>query len=172
VRLYKRAALGAEAGLLAGIGVILLFLVQDSFALAPLSTPEALAGSLFGPRAIPLEDGVLATAASAAVFGAHLISYTLLHFLTFALLGVGAAFVVGGTSWKLSLGAGALYGLTACSAVFYGSRLALDSPVVLDAVGVPSILVANTVAGIIMAGGLTLVRNPGAEETRPQTGAA
>ena len=155
--LYKRAALGAEAGLLAGAGVALLFLVQDSVSLAPMSTPEALATTLFGPVAFSMDDGLVAQAAGMAVYGFRLLSYTLLHFLAFSLLGVGAAFALGGASWLASLGGGALYGLTACSAVFYGTRLFLESPVMLEQVSVPSVLIANVVAGTIMGGGLHLV---------------
>lgn len=160
VPLYKRAALGAEAGLLAGTGVALLFLIQDSVTLAPLSTPEALASTLFGPVGYSMDDGLVAQAVGMAVYGFRLLSYTLLHFLAFALLGVGAAFALRGVSWLASLGGGALYGLTACSAVFYGTRLVLESPVMLEQLGVPSVLIANVVAGTIMGGGLHLVSNP------------
>jgi hypothetical protein len=40
----------------------------------------------------------------------------------------------------------------------------MDTPVLLEGVGLPAILVANTVAGVVIGGGLHLVRSPDAEE--------
>jgi hypothetical protein len=54
---------------------------------------------------------------------------------------------------------GGIFGVTLCTAVFYGSRWAVAAPVHLEAVGPASILVANTVAGVIMGAGLYLGRN-------------
>lgn len=173
MRFYQRAALGAEAGLLAGAGVVLLFLVQDVFHLAPLSTPEALSSGLFGPEGYQYDTGLLAQASGLVGYGIRLVAYTLLHFLAFAVLGIGAAFVLSGTSWLGALTGGALYGVTACSAVFYGSRLVMDTPVLMESVGIPSILVANTVAGVILGGGLYLGRTTtGADPAEGTTQAA
>lgn len=164
MRFYQRATVGAEAGLMAGAAVILLFLVQDVVQLAPLATPEALATSLFGPAGFQYDTGLLSQAGAVAVFGVRLISYTFLHFLAFAALGIGGAFALSHASWAASLMGGGAYGLTACTAVFYGSRLVMDTPVLLEGVGLPAILVANTVAGVVIGGGLHLVRSPDAEE--------
>ena len=155
---YQRFATGAEAGLMAGAGVILLFLFQDALHLEPLATPSALATGFFGPAGYRYDTDVLARAAGMAAMGARLVSYTLLHFLTFAAVGVVAGFALRGSSWLGSLLGGALFGATFCTGVFYAARWIMDAPVHLDAVGFPGIVVANVVAGVILGGGLYVAR--------------
>lgn len=161
MKIYRRCAYGAEAGLLAGAGVALLFLLQDVVTLAPFSTPEALANNLFGTGAVQENMGLLATAAGVAAMGTRLLAYTVTHFVTFALLGVAAAFVLRTGSWASSLAGGALYGLTVFTGVLYAGRLLMDAPVVVESVGIPAVLVANATAGVILGGGLFLVRPEG-----------
>jgi hypothetical protein len=45
---------------------------------------------------------------------------------------------------------GALFGLTACTLVFYGSRLLAGSPFVLEGLTLTSVLLANAFAGALM----------------------
>lgn len=162
---YQRVAAGAEAGFMAGAGVVLLFLFQDSVQLEPLATPNALATGLFGPGGYRYDTDLVARVAGMVGMGARLMSYTLLHFLAFAAVGVVAAFALRGSSWLGSLLGGALFGGTLCTAVFYGSRWVMDAPVHLDAVGFPGIVLANVVAGVILGGSLYVVRasDPAAE---------
>lgn len=160
---YQRVAAGAEAGLMAAAGVVLLFLFQDVVRLEPLATPEALASGLFGPGGYQYDMDLLARTAGVAAMGARLLSYTLLHFLAFAAVGVVAAFVLAGTSWLGSLAGGGLFGVTICTGVFYASHWVMDAPVHLNAIGVPSVLVANAVAGVILGGGLCIARRPDPE---------
>lgn len=161
---HQRVAAGVEAGLMAAAGVVLLFFFQDAVRLEPLATPEALATGLFGPGGYQYDTGLLASAAGAVGMGARLLSYTLLHFLAFAVVGVVAAFALVGTSWLGSLVGGALFGGTVCTAVFYASHWVMDAPVHLEAVGLPSVLVANVVAGVILGGGLFIARKPDPEQ--------
>lgn len=164
MRLYRRALLGAEAGLLAGASVIALFFIQDAFHLAPLSTPNALASGFVGPAGTTVDTGLLATATGFIGWGLLLVAYTLTHFVTFAGVGVVAAFLFRGLTWGKALVGGALYGATVCTGVFYGGRYLLDAPVHLVEVGVPSVVVANLVAGVVLGGGLFLGMSPGSDD--------
>jgi hypothetical protein len=149
---------GAEAGLLAGFVVAGFYFVSDLVHLAPLSTPAALGRAFVGPGNVQLTgifpDGVVAWVA----FAGNLVAFTLLHFLVFAMLGVAAVLLFRAASWPLNLFTGALYGLVACSGVFYLS-MAFASTTVL-ASGVPhlgSVLVANALAGAAIGGGVRLM---------------
>lgn len=164
MKIYQRFALGAEAGALAGAGVILLFLFQDALSLEPLATPSALAMGLLDAGEYGFDADLLGRILGGAVLGIRLLAYTFLHFLAFAAVGVAGAFVLRGGSWLGSLVGGGLFGVTMCTAVFYGSRWAVDAPVHLEAVGPASIMVANTVAGVIMGAGLYLGRKADSPE--------
>ena len=165
--LYRRALIGAEAGLLAGASVVALFLVQDSFQLAPLATPAALANGFVDPTGYTYDTGLLATATGVIGWGVLLAAYTLTHFTTFALVGVAAAFLFRGLTWGKALLGGALYGATVCTGVFYGGRCLMDAPVTLAEVGGPSIVVANLVAGVVLGVGLYLGFSPGSADEAP-----
>ena len=162
--LYRRATHGAEAGLLAGGAVVALFLFQDAVRLAPLATPSALTQGFFGPGGVAFDTALLAQAAAMVGTGMSLLAYTVLHFLTFALVGVSAAFVLGGGAWWGAVAGGALYGVTVCTGAFYGARYLLHAPIHFDQIGLPTVLVANLVAGVVMGGGLYLVRGDGEED--------
>lgn len=170
MKLYQRIALGAEAGALAGAGVILLFLFQDTLRLEPLATPNALALGLVGPEGVPLDTELVGRAVGVTVLGVRLLAYTFLHFLVFALVGVASVFLIPGGSWLRSLASGGVVGVTLCTAVFYGSRWIGDAPVHLDAVGPASVLVANAVAGVILGAGLYLGRSEAGAERREAVG--
>ncbi|MDT8340809.1 MAG: hypothetical protein RQ751_04785 [Longimicrobiales bacterium] len=156
---YSRIVMGAEAGLMAGAGVVFLFLIQDALHLTPLATPEALAAGLFGPGGYRYDTDLLARAAGIATTATSLLGYTLLHFLTFAAVGVLAAFTLAGASWLGSLVQGGLFGATVCTGVFYGCRWLMETPVRLESVGPASVVVANLVAGVILGGALYIARH-------------
>jgi hypothetical protein len=150
MRITKRIEAGTEAGLVAGVGVVALFLVQDVLHLQPLSTPEALSGAFFGPIGIPIASPEMAGLAGMVFTGGQITIYTVLHFLTFGILGVISAYVLNGRSWLGMVAGGALFGLTACTLVFYGSRLLAGSPFVLEGLTLTSVLLANAFAGALM----------------------
>jgi hypothetical protein len=152
MRLLERASVGAEAGLLAGASVVVFFLVQDAFVLRPLATPLALTSGLLG-EPLDLERRV-ATAATVGNVGARLLTYTVLHFLAFAALGVAAAFLIPVRSFWTSLWSGVVFGSLASTGLLYASRWVADVPVALDTLGMPSVLLANAMAGAIL--GVTL----------------
>lgn len=161
MRLYQRVIQGAEAGLLAGLGVVLVFLVGDVLRLSPMETPAVLAAEIFGIRLSGAESGLIAATLEMAVTGFRLLAYTVLHFCAFALVGVAGAFVLSTGSLGVSVLAGALYGGTVCSAIFYGCRwIAQEAPVVLEGVAAPSVILANCLAGAIIGSALHLIRRP------------
>lgn len=164
MKAYKRCALGAEAGLLAGGGVVLLFLFMDVVQLTPLATPNALAAGLFHPAGYEYDTGLMASLATWVGTGFHLATYTVLHFVTFAALGVVASLLLGSFGWIGSLVGGTAFGLTACTGVFLFSRSVLDTPVVMESVSVPALLLANGVAGVLLGVGVYLGGRPDDEE--------
>jgi len=164
MKVYQRVINGAEAGLLGGASVVLVFLVGDVMRLAPVETPTLLAAELFGMRVSGAESGLIATTVGTVVTGIRLLAYTVLHFCAFALAGVGGAFLLGTRSLGTSVVAGALYGSGACSAIFYGCRWVSDAaPVALEGVTTLTVVVVNGVAGAVIGSALYLVFREGLE---------
>lgn len=149
MNLLSRLGRGLEAGGLAGCGVAVLFLATDVVRLAPLRTVAELAAPLRPAAADPESGGV--TVAAVAAAGAAVLLYTLLHFGAFALLGVAATWIVPGRSFWATLARGATYGAVACSGVFLVGRAAVGSSLSLEAVSPGGLLLANAMAGVIMA---------------------
>src|SRR5436190_4518057 len=107
---------GAVGGMVAGAIVAAWFFVFDLVTGQPFHTPRVLAAALLG------HEPTLATARLVAV-------YTLLHLGVFALLGIGAAWLMRITGEVPRLLTGALFGLGALRATHYGGLLLLGVPV-------------------------------------------
>ena len=153
MRLRNRIAVGCEAGALAGVSVIAVFVLQDLLAVEPLSTPTALAGRWFGPGGYEVDLSLLASVTAVAAFGFRLVAYTLFHFMAFMCLGVLATSVVRYQgSWFASLAGGAVFGVTACSLVYYGGALVAQGSVTAGAPGLSAVLGANLLAGVVIGG--------------------
>jgi hypothetical protein len=167
MRSLQRAATGAEAGLLAGGGVAILFLVEDAIQLQPFSTPLALASGVVGFGSVDLHAGLVSQIAGFGALGVTLLAYTALHFLSFAAVGVAAAFVLDVTSFWTSLWSGVAYGTVACTGLLFGGRWIADAPFAPDALGMPSVLLANAMAGAILGIGLHLARSDGEDDGSP-----
>lgn len=147
MRFLRRVATGMKAGLLAGIGVAVFFLIEDAFRLRPLSTPAALASGLLDGGAV---GGLIARLAAGGALAGWIITYTLLHLIVFACVGAAAAFVLeAGSFWKALFG-GAVYGSVVCTGFLYGAQWTVETPIALDALGLPSVLLANAMAGTIL----------------------
>ncbi len=147
MRFLRNVAAGAKAGVLAGVAVAILFFIEDAVQLRPLSTPTTLASGLLGGG---VAGTMIARVVSGGVVGAWIATYTLLHLIVFAGVGVMGAFVLEARSfWRAVLG-GAAYGSVACTGVLYGAQWIVESPFALDALGVPSVLLANAMAGTIL----------------------
>ncbi len=153
MRLRNRVAVGCEAGVLAGASVIAIFLLQDLLSIQPLSTPTALAGQWFGPGNIEMDLSLVAKVAAAIAFGTRLVAYTLFHFVAFMCLGVAAAAVLRfNGSWVGSLSRGALFGVSACSLVYYGGAVVAEFSVTSRSPDLGAVLGANLMAGLVIGG--------------------
>jgi hypothetical protein len=112
-----RTKVGLQAGVLAGTAVIVLFFLLDLVRLQPLAT---------------------------TIFAGNLLTLTILHFLAFSTLGVGAVWGCERCRIKLNVATGAL--------VFYGCVALLGTNVLTDLPGPVSIAVRNLLAGAVMGG--------------------
>jgi hypothetical protein len=157
--IIKRVAGGAEAGVIAGAGVALLFLVQDVVQLQPLSTPVALAEGLLGPGTAPVDGALLGRVAGYGVLGVKLLVYSLIHFGVFVGVGVSAAFLLNTASFWASLWGGVAYGTVLCTGLLYGGSWFAGGMSTVGALGVPGVLLVNAMAGAILGVGLHLAQS-------------
>ena len=126
---------GAEAGLAAGAVVALWFLVVDLTQGQPFHTPALLASALVGqPEA--------ATVRLVAM-------YTVLHFGTFAVLGMATVSLLIATGLAPSLLLGALFGIGVFDSVHYGALLVTGTGV-LSVLPPLHVLPANLLGGLVM----------------------
>ncbi|MBT8337704.1 MAG: hypothetical protein KJO11_13935 [Gemmatimonadetes bacterium] len=149
MRVAKRISSGLQAGLVAGGGVALFYLATDVVRLAPLETVAALARAFLGLPTEALPPGL--DIAALATTGIAVGVYSLLHFAAFGALGLLATFVVPATSFWATLGRGGLFGGVAASLLFVGARTVTGSPFAVEPIGVPSLLLVNAAAGVLMA---------------------
>jgi hypothetical protein len=143
---------GLQAGLLGGAAVAAFFFVGDLLSLHPLATPYALSRTVLGPGSYEIEMPVLAQFAAVVAFGSRLLVITVLHFLAFALLGLGAVALFAKFSVPLNLVSGAVYGAVICTSVFYVTLAIADVELVGSVPGFVSVLFANLLAGAVMGG--------------------
>lgn len=149
MRWIERASVGLQAGGLAGGGVALFYLATDVVRLAPLETVAGLARAFLGVTveapAAGLDTATLLTTAVSVGL------YSFLHFAAFGALGLVATWLVPAASFWATLGRGALFGASACSALFLGSRVVTGSPFAIEAIGMGSLVLVNAAAGVLMA---------------------
>lgn len=126
---------GAVAGIAAGLVVAVWFLILDVVTAEAFRTPATLAGVIVGEQAAP-------------TFGLVAI-YTLLHFTVFALLGIGAAFLVRAIGVAPGLLMGAVFGLGVLGTVHYGALLIAGTGA-LTVLPPRHVLAANLLGGMVM----------------------
>lgn len=153
-----RVTQGIQAGLLAGLAVAVFFFVGDLLRLTPLSTPFALSQTFLGPGGFEFDFPVLSQIITIVAFVGRVLAFTALHFLIFAMLGVGAVSFFDWLRWPLNVGTGALYGLVAYTVAFYASTAVRNVDVVAGVPGFWAVVTANLLAGGIMGGYLRLSR--------------
>jgi hypothetical protein len=128
---------GVIGGILAGLVVVLWFLVVDSLAGNPFSTPAALASAIFDNRPV------------AATTFRLVAMYSVLHFGVFALLGVCAAWVMVALHTAPRLLLGVFFGIVVQELLFYtGLFLSGLSP--SGVVPWLHVIAANLVSGIAL----------------------
>ena len=144
-RLHNDLRHGAIAGLLGGVSIILLFSAYDALFFGPLTTPDRLSQSLLSIEDVAAGIGVRLS------FVVRIGLFTVFHLGSFAVLGTVLAnlFRMSGVRSRLLLGG--LYGLTACTVVFFAG-LNLSGTQLLAAPEWPALLLGNFVAGVVMGG--------------------
>ena len=180
MRFFRRAAIGAAAGLVAGIAVAVFFLIEGAVHLRPFAVPVALASGLLGwgstgaTAAAQVAGTTAAQAAGTAprvesfgALGVEVLVYTVIHLLTFAAVGATAAFLVGVRSFWRSILGGVVYGSIVCTGLLYASGWIAATPVSLHDLGLRSVLLADAMAGAILGLGLHLAQPADEPEAAP-----
>jgi hypothetical protein len=126
---------GAVAGVAAGLVVAVWFLILDIATAEAFRTPTTLASAMLGEPAT-------ATFRLVAI-------YTLLHFAVFALLGIGAAFLLRAIRIAPNVLIGAVFGLGVLGAVHYGALLIAGTGA-LTVLPQMHVLGANLLGGVVM----------------------
>ncbi|MGH7582314.1 MAG: hypothetical protein ACREL5_03700 [Gemmatimonadales bacterium] len=165
-RFLLRAEAGAVGGLVGAVAVALLFFFERAIHLHPLAVPTALAsGFLGGASGASSGSGMLGGVSSDLVIILEMLVYTVVHLLTFAAVGFSAVFVVDGSRFWTSLWGGAAYAGVTCTALLYLVRWIAGTPVALDVVGLPRVLLANVLAGAIIGVALYTAEHSGERST-------
>ena len=138
---------GIQGGLMAGAAVLVLFFLFDLARLQPLATPFSLSTQLMGPSGPILDMPVISQVLGLAVFAGNLLSLTILHFLAFSLLGVGAIWGCENCRIPLNIATGAMLGVTVGTGAYYACMAMFGDHVLTGSPGVPGVLAANLVAG-------------------------
>ena len=150
MRFLRRVAAGAAAGTIAGIAVAVFYFVVGAVRLQPFVVPVTLSSELLRAGNIAATAGEAARLASLESLGAQVVTYTVLHLLIFAVVGVVAAFILDLRSFWLSLLGGAAYGSVACTALLYASGWIAATPIAVHSLGLRSVLLANAMAGGVL----------------------
>jgi len=123
---------GLIAGMIGATVIALLFFVADLVQGTPLATPGFMAEALLGA---PGATGVPA--------------YTVLHYMSFLIMGLAAAWALDALGYAAPTPIGLALGGMLFAFIFWGSVL-LNGPDVVAFVGWPTALVANLAAGLSM----------------------
>ena len=155
---FGRAVRGAEAGALTAAGVALSFFVLDLIRFQPVGTPGALSGAVFGPAGLEWDltsfSGLVAGLSTAF----RIATFTLLHFLSFALVGVLASFLF---DWKHGASLKALLAVAVlCTLAFSATAAWWGSVVALESLGPVTVVGMNLFAAILLVGYLHLAHMP------------
>lgn len=129
---------GLVGGILAGLVVVVWFLVVDTAGGQPFRTPAALAAALFHRELPDVGFRLVAT-------------YTILHFGVFALLGVATAWAIAPLEAPPRLLLGVVFGLLVLDVVLY-TALLLTGARLLAVVAWPHVLGANITSGVVLMG--------------------
>ncbi len=141
-RTYKE---GFIAGILGALTVAVWFLVVDAINGRPFHTPTVLGTALFGRGVWP---GTLETLRPSFEMVAM---FTWVHVLAFGVLGVVVAHLIATAERHPSVGFGFVLLVVILEACFTVAAMIVAEPV-LRALTWPAILVANILAGGVMAG--------------------
>jgi len=150
MRFLRRVATGAQAGVLAGVAVAGFYLIEGVVRLHPFAVPVTLSSELLRASNVGMDPGNAARVASFGSLGAQVVTYTVIHLVTFTVVGIAAAFILDvGSFWKTLFG-GIAYASVVCTALLYASGWVAATPVALHSLGLPSVLLANAMAGGVL----------------------
>ena len=152
MNLFTRIRIGAEAGVLAGLIVAGTFFAADLARLAPLSTPVAFSAGFLGPGEASFDSLYLMQGLTILSFGGRLAAFSLVHMVVFTALGVGAVLAFRAVGVPLNALTAGIYGLVACSLVFYAGAWLTGAAGVVELPPFGSILLVNLLAGSVMGG--------------------
>jgi hypothetical protein len=142
-KLLRRDLLwGGLAGLLAGAALMVFFFAYDVLWFRPLATPDFLSGALLG-------GGESSPETLASLTRARIMIFSILHVITFTLLGVMFARFFRFTALRKTVLVGVLYGLIVCTAVF-SAGLQVTGTQMSAEPGWPALLAGNLAAGVVM----------------------
>jgi len=139
----KTVRYGIIAGLLGGTALIIFFFFYDLAQGELFRTPMYLSGAVLDRDGF--EPGWF-----------HLLAYTLLHYVVFAILGASAAMLFEWAAIPKNLFVGATFGLFICSLIFYPALIMTGSDI-LAAPAWPAVLAGNVLAGLVIITYLRLV---------------
>lgn len=160
-----RAIRGAEAGAVAAAGVALTFFVLDLLRLQPLGTPGALSGAVFGPAGLEWDLTTLSGLFAGLSTAFRIATFTVVHFLAFALVGVLASLLF---DWKHRAGLKPFLAVAVlCTLAFSAAVAGAGSVVALESVGPVAVVLVNLLAAILLVGYLRLAAMPEPEDVPP-----
>lgn len=140
--LHQDLLWGGLAGLLAGGALAVFFFGYDVLWFRPMATPDFLSGALLGGGEPGAETVVSLRNLRIAIF-------TILHLVTFTLLGIIFARFFRFTQLRKTLLAGVLWGLVVCSAVLAAGMQVTGTQMATEP-GWPALLAGNVAAGLVM----------------------
>lgn len=163
--MFGRAIRGAEAGTVAAVGVALSLFVLDLIRLESMGAPGALSGAVFGPAGLEWDLTTMSGLIAGLSTAFRIATFTLLHFLSFALVGVLASFLF---DWRRGVGLKALLAVAVlCTMAFSATLAGSGSVVTLQALGPVTVGGVSLFAALLLAGFLRLAAMPEPEEVPP-----
>jgi hypothetical protein len=148
--LLQKLGIGIRAGLFAGGVVATTFFVADLARLAPLNTPLSLKAGLPGVNLLSFDSPLLVEGVALFSFGGQLMGITLVHLLTFAVLGVVAVLVCEACQVPLNWLTAGLFGLVCFTLVYLAATWFSGAVSVVELPSARSVVLVNLGAGIAM----------------------
>ncbi len=163
--IFGRAIRGAEAGAIAAAGVALSFFVLDLIQFQPLGTPGALSGSVFGPAGMEWDLTTMSGLLAGLTTAYRIATFTVVHFLSFALVGVLASFLF---DWKHGAGLKPLLAVgVLCTAAFSATVAGAGSVGALESLQPVTVVGVSLFAALLLVAYLRLTAMPEPEDGPP-----
>ena len=163
--MFSRAIRGAKAGAIAAAGVALSFFVLDLTQFQPLGTPGALSGAVFGPAGLEWDLTTMAGLLAGLTTAYRIATFTVVHFLSFTLVGVLASFLF---DWKHGAGLKPLLAVgVLCTAAFSATVAGAGSVGALESLRPVTMVGVSLFAALLLVAYLRLTAMPEPEDVPP-----